>query len=208
MSLQKTFASNGFIGEFCAKRCIMAEGFVTVGNRFPDFAKRAVVSIEPGSEFKEITNNNLQGRWAVFFWWPNDFTAICPTELAAFNRSFDLFAQREARLFGASTDSEYVHLAWRKSHKDLQDLRFPMIADTSKFLADALGILTGDDRVALRTTYIIDPEGTIRWMCVNDLSVGRNIDEVLRVLDALLTDEPCPCNWEKGQDTLTTTVPQ
>ncbi len=176
-----------------------------VGNRFPQFSKRAVVSIENGKEFKELSNNNMQGRWAVVFWWPNDFTAICPTELAAFNRSFDHFTERETMLFGASTDSEFVHLAWRKSHKDLSDLRFPMIADTSKSLAEELGILTADERVAYRTTYIVDPEGIVRWLCINDLSVGRNVDEVLRVLDALQTEEQCPCNWVKGQDTLTST---
>jgi peroxiredoxin (alkyl hydroperoxide reductase subunit C) len=106
-------------------------------------------------------------------------------------------------LLGASTDSEFVHLAWRKDHADLRDLRFPMIADTSKSLAESLGILEANEKIAYRATYIIDPEGIVRWVNINDLSVGRNVAEVLRVLDALQTDELCPCNWTKGEQTLT-----
>jgi peroxiredoxin (alkyl hydroperoxide reductase subunit C) len=109
-------------------------------------------------------------------------------------------------LLGASTDSEYVHHAWRVAHKDLTNLKFPMIADTSKSLAEELGILTEGEKVAYRATYIIDPDGIVRWVCVNDLSVGRNVEEVLRVLDALQTDELCPCNWSKGEQTLEAAV--
>jgi peroxiredoxin (alkyl hydroperoxide reductase subunit C) len=105
-------------------------------------------------------------------------------------------------LIGASTDTEFVHAAWRRDHNDLRDLKFPMLADTSKSLAEELGILSAEEKVAYRVTYIVDPEGIIRWVCVNDLSVGRNVNEVLRVLDALQTDELCPCNWVKGEATL------
>ncbi len=184
----------------------MSSKFVTVGERFPEFSKKSVVSIEKGKEFKEISNRDIDGKWTVMFWWPKDFTFVCPTEIAEFNKNYTNFTDRDTVLLGASTDNEYVHHAWRKDHKDLRDLRFPMIADTSKSLAEELGILSEDEKVAYRATYIIDPEGIVRWVCINDLSVGRNVTEVLRVLDALQTDELCPCNWEKGQETLVAPV--
>lgn len=177
--------------------------FVTVGSRFPEFDKKAVVSIEKGREFLNISNDDLSGKWAVMFWWPKDFTFVCPTEIAEFNKNYYNFEERDTVLLGASTDSEYVHLAWRKDHDDLKGLLFPMIADTSKSLAEDLGILEEKEKIAYRATYIIDPQGIVRWVNVNDLSVGRNVAEVLRVLDALQTDELCPCNWNKGEETLT-----
>ncbi len=180
----------------------MANNQVSVGSKFPQFSKKSVVSIEKGKEFDTISNQTIEGKWAVIFWWPKDFTFVCPTEIAEFNKNFGNFADRDTILLGASTDSEFVHLAWRNNHKDLTDLKFPMIADTSKSLAEELGILTEDEKVAYRATYIVDNEGTIRWVCINDLSVGRNVEEVLRVLDALQTDELCPCNWHKGDATL------
>ncbi|MEI8278886.1 MAG: peroxiredoxin [Bacteroidota bacterium] len=177
--------------------------YVTVGNKFPEFKKKSVVSLEKGKEFKNIGNDDIMGKWAVMFWWPKDFTFVCPTEIAEFNKNYSNFTDRDAILIGASTDSEHVHLAWRKNHDDLRDLRFPMLADTSKSLAEELGILTEGEKVAYRATFIIDPEGIVRWVNINDLSVGRNVGEVLRVLDALQTDELCPCNWTKGDETLT-----
>jgi peroxiredoxin (alkyl hydroperoxide reductase subunit C) len=168
------------------------------------YDSEAVVSIEKGQEFAPIVNNfsNTGGQWAVMFWWPKDFTFVCPTEIAEFNSKAGDFSDRDAMLIGASTDSEFVHAAWRRDHNDLRDLKFPMLADTSKSLAEELGILSAEEKVAYRVTYIVDPEGIIRWVCVNDLSVGRNVNEVLRVLDALQTDELCPCNWVKGEATL------
>ncbi len=184
----------------------MANSFVTVGMSFPQFEKKSVVSIEKGKEFEEVSNRNIAGKWAVIFWWPKDFTVVCPTEIVEFNKNYSNFTDRETVLIGASTDTEYVHHAWRLANKDLRDLRFPMIADTSKSLAEELGILSADERVAYRATYIIDPEGIVRWVSINDLSVGRNVAEVLRVLDALQTDELCPCNWKKGDETLESAV--
>jgi alkyl hydroperoxide reductase subunit AhpC len=105
-------------------------------------------------------------------------------------------------LLGASTDSEYVHLAWRRDKDELKDLPFPMLADVKRELATALGILDAEAGVAQRATYVIDPQSVIRFVYVTDLNVGRNPQEVLRVLDALQTDELCPCNWQKGDDTL------
>lgn len=174
----------------------------TVGKKFPEFKKKAVVSLEKGKEFQEIGTADIAGKWAVMFWWPKDFTFVCPTEIAEFNKNFSNFEDRDTLLLGASTDSEFVHLAWRHDHADLRGLRFPMIADTSKSLAEDLGILEESEKIAYRATFIIDPEGIIRWVNINDLSVGRNVAEVLRVLDALQTDELCPCNWNKGEATL------
>ena len=105
-------------------------------------------------------------------------------------------------MLGASTDTHYVHLNWRRSHPDLRELPYPMLADTRRDLSQALGILHKNEGVDLRATFIVDPEGVIRFVSVNDLNVGRSVDEVLRVLDALQTDELCPCNWKKGDPTL------
>lgn len=177
---------------------------LSVGSSFPQFNKLACVSIEKGKEFSTLTNEDhiKKDQWMVMFWWPKDFTFVCPTEIAEFNKRAQDFSDRDAMLVGASTDSEFVHAAWRRDHDDLRDLKFPMLADTSKSLAEELGILVEGEKVAYRVTYIVDPQGIIRWVSVNDLSVGRNVNEVLRVLDGLQTDELCPCNWEKGQETL------
>jgi lipoyl-dependent peroxiredoxin subunit C len=182
----------------------MQNQVISVGSQFPEFEKTAVVSMEKGKEFAKINFKDHQdaGMWMVMFWWPKDFTFVCPTELAEFNRAAGEFRDRDTMLIGASTDSEFVHHAWRRDHEDLRELQYPMLADTSKSLAEALGILEANEKVAYRATFIVDPHGTIRWVSVYDLSVGRNVNEVLRVLDALQTDELCPCNWEKGQETL------
>jgi alkyl hydroperoxide reductase subunit AhpC len=175
---------------------------LTIGDQFPAFKLQAVVARDKGKEFKEIDNTTYKGKWLVVFFWPMDFTFICPTEIAEFGRRAKDFADRDAQVLGGSTDSHFVHLAWRNEHADLKDLPIPMLADTKRELTTALGILHKQDGVALRATFIVDPEGVIRWASVNDLSVGRNVPEVLRVLDGLQTDELCPCNWEKGQPTL------
>jgi alkyl hydroperoxide reductase subunit AhpC len=175
---------------------------LSVGSSFPAFEKKSVVSLEKGKEFETLTNKVHDGKWMVMFWWPKDFTFVCPTEIAEFNKAYEDFRDRDAVLIGASTDSEFVHAAWRRDHDDLRGLKFPMLADTSKSLAEELGILQSDEKVAYRVTYIVDPEGIIRWVSVYDLSVGRNVKEVIRVLDALQTDELCPCNWQKGEQTL------
>jgi peroxiredoxin (alkyl hydroperoxide reductase subunit C) len=183
----------------------MSNKVLSIGSQFPAFKKKAVVSIEKGKEFTEITNEvaSADGKWLVMFWWPKDFTFVCPTEIAEFNNKASDFDDRDAVLIGASTDSEFVHAAWRRDHDDLRNLKFPMLADTSKSLAEELGILSADEKVAYRATFIVDPQGIIRWVSVYDLSVGRSVQEVLRVLDALQTDELCPCNWTKDQQTLT-----
>jgi peroxiredoxin (alkyl hydroperoxide reductase subunit C) len=175
---------------------------LTVGDKFPEFKLQAAVSLEKGKEFQEITSQSFGGKWKVVFLWPMDFTFICPTEIAEFGRRNRDFVERDAQVLGASTDSHFVHLNWRKYHPDLQALPYPMLADTKRELSASLGVLHKQDGVALRATFIVDPDGIIRHVSVNDLSVGRSVDEVLRVLDALQTDELCPCNWQKGDPTL------
>ncbi len=174
----------------------------TVGERFPEFRLQAVVRTDPGKEFEEITDRHYEGKWKVVFFWPMDFTFVCPTEIAGFGKRNQDFLDRDAQVLGVSTDTHYVHLAWRKDHADLRNLPYPMLADHKRELSTALGVLHPEQGVPLRATYIVDPQGVIRWVSVNDLSVGRNVDEVLRVLDALQTDELCPCNWVQGQPTL------
>jgi peroxiredoxin (alkyl hydroperoxide reductase subunit C) len=175
---------------------------LTVGDRFPEFQLQATVDRAPGKEFREIAKRDLDGKWTVVFFWPMDFTFVCPTEIAAFGAEQRAFAERGAQLLGASTDSHYVHLAWRNQHPDLRDLPFPMLADIKRELATALGILDKHEGVALRATFIVDPEGVIRHVSVNDLSVGRSVPETLRILDALQTGELTPCGWTKGSPTL------
>jgi peroxiredoxin (alkyl hydroperoxide reductase subunit C) len=173
-----------------------------VGEKFPDYKVTATVSLEKGKEFREITNEDYAGKWKVYFFWPKDFTFVCPTEIAAFGKLNKEFQERDAQILGGSTDSEFVHHAWRTHHEDLKNLPFPMLADIKRELTGQLGIIDENAGVAQRATFIVDPDNVIRFVYVTDLSVGRNPQEVLRVLDALQTDELCPCNWQKGQETL------
>jgi peroxiredoxin (alkyl hydroperoxide reductase subunit C) len=174
---------------------------LTVGDKFPQFRLNANIGREKGKEFQEVTNESFAGKWIVFYSYPKDFTFICPTEIVEFGKKTADFADRDAVVVGGSTDNEFSHLAWRNAHADLADLPTPLVHITPTF-AQELGILHAKDGVALRATYIVDPDGIIRYVGVNDLSVGRNVNEVLRTLDALQTDELCPCNWQKGQDTI------
>jgi lipoyl-dependent peroxiredoxin subunit C len=173
-----------------------------VGKRFPAYSLTGVVSSDPNSAFKAIDGNSSAGKWRVVFFWPKDFTFVCPTEIAGFARLDREFKARDAQLLGVSVDSEYVHLAWRRDKDELKSLPFPMLSDIKRELSSALGILDEEAGVAQRATYIVDPQGIIRFAYVTDLNVGRNPEEVLRVLDALQTDELCPCNWRRGEDTL------
>jgi peroxiredoxin (alkyl hydroperoxide reductase subunit C) len=175
---------------------------LSVGYKLPAFNLKATVSNDINNAFVDVNHQSYQGKWLVLFFWPKDFTFVCPTEIAEFGKLAKDFADRDAQVLGASTDTEFVHLAWRQHKDELNKLPFPMLADVKRELSTALGILDPAEGVAQRATFIIDPEGIIRFTMVTDLSVGRNVKEVLRVLDALQTDELCPCNWQKGQETL------
>lgn len=173
-----------------------------VGQKFPDYKVTATVSTNVKTAFQEIGSDSHPGKWKVIFFWPKDFTFVCPTEIVAFAKLNNDFADRDTVLMGASVDSEFVHLAWRQNHADLKDLPIPMLADVKRELSSALGIIDPGAGVSQRAVYIVDPENVIRFVMVTDLSVGRNSAEVLRVLDALQTDELCPCNWSKGEETI------
>lgn len=173
-----------------------------IGNQFPEFSLTGVVNSDPQDAFKPISSSDFEGKWKIVFFWPKDFTFVCPTEIAAFGALERDFRDRDTQLLGASTDSEFVHLAWRCDREELRDLPFPMLADIKRELSGSLGILDAEEGVAQRATYIIDPDNIIRFVYVTDLNVGRSPEEVLRVLDALQTDELCPCNWQAGDDTL------
>lgn len=174
---------------------------LTVGKKFPDFQLTAVSGTTEDS-FQQVSLGTFGKEWKIIFFWPKDFTFVCPTEIAGFGKLEGEFKDRDAVLIGASTDSDFVHAAWRGSHNDLKPLTFPWLADIKKELSNTLGILNEEAGVANRATFIVDPENIIRYAEMTDLSVGRNPNETLRILDALQTDELCPCNWHKGEATL------
>lgn len=176
---------------------------LTIGSPFPNFSLTGVVSTKMEDAFITISNQNLLGKWQVYFFWPKDFTFVCPTEITAFNNLHGEFKERDAELFGISTDSEFVHLAWKQQNPQLGAVTFPMLSDITRSLSTSLGILNEQSGVANRAVFIVDPEQTIRFVMVTDEKVGRNPNEVLRVLDALQTEDLCPCNWQKGNETLT-----
>jgi alkyl hydroperoxide reductase subunit AhpC len=175
-----------------------------VGQSFPKYSVAATVAIgnDLSKAFQTITDEDYKGQWKVYFFWPKDFTFVCPTEIAAFGDACADFAKRNAQVLGGSTDSEFVHHAWRTHHPDLKDLPFPMLADVKRDLSTALGIIDPKAGVCQRATFIVDPDNVIRFVMVTDLSVGRNPEEVLRVLDALQTGGLAPCNWHPGQELL------
>ncbi|MGB6976992.1 MAG: peroxiredoxin [Gammaproteobacteria bacterium] len=173
-----------------------------IGDIFPEFNIKGVVSSDFEKAFIDVNHKMYQNKWKVFFFWPKDFTFVCPTEIAEFGHLHREFVERDAHIMGVSIDSEFVHLAWKQAKVELRDLPFPMLADIKRELTNSLGILDKNEGVAQRATFIVDPDNVIRFAMVTDLNVGRNPKEVLRVLDALQTNELCPCNWQKGEQTL------
>ncbi len=177
---------------------------IQVGQPAPDFEVQAYFRNKDGGDgqFGPIKLADLKGKWVCLFFYPLDFTFVCPTELVAFNNALGEFDDRDCVLLTASTDSVYSHKGWCDSHPDLAGMKYPMLADNSHRLARSYGVLKEDAGIAYRGIFLIDPQGILRWAAVHDLSVGRNVDEVLRVLDALQTDKLCPCNWKKGDGTI------
>ena len=178
-----------------------------IGEKLPDFE---IVGVKPGfnaheengeSAFEPITQESFDGKWKVIFFYPKDFTFVCPTEIVAFANLADEFADRDAVVLGGSSDNEFCKLAWRRDHPDLDKHPAWQFADTTGSLIDGLGI-RAPEGVALRATYIVDPHNVIQHVTVNGLNVGRNPQETLRILDGLQTDELCACNRPVGGDTL------
>ncbi len=172
-----------------------------VGNPAPNFELDAVIGTTPGSEFKKLSLKDFSGRWLVLYFYPADFTFVCPTEIKGFNDSLDSFKKLNAEVVGASTDSKWSHLAWIK-RGDLGALKYPLLADFNKEAAHAYGVLDEEKGVALRGLFIIDPTGVVQYQVVHNLDVGRSVEETLRVLEALQTGSLCPLGWKPGQKTI------
>lgn len=182
---------------------------LTIGDQFPSYRLTALIggdlskvdAHQPGDYFSTISSDDYPGKWRVMFFWPKDFTFVCPTEIAAFAKLHDEFEDRDVQILGVSVDSEFVHFQWRVRNDDLKTVPFPMLSDIKRELAQATGALNAEG-VADRVTFIVDPNNEIQFVSVTAGSVGRNVDEVLRVLDALQSNEQCACNWRKGDPTL------
>lgn len=174
----------------------------TVGQLAPDFKAQACV----GKQFQEVSLSDFRGKNVVLFFWPLDFTFVCPTEIVAFNEAKSKFDERNTQLLGASVDSHFTHLAWQNTPQKqggLGPIDFPMIADQTHQISRDYGVLKEDGGVAFRGLFLIDKEGVVRHMVINDLPLGRSVDEALRMVDALIHfekhGEVCPANWKPGE---------
>jgi peroxiredoxin (alkyl hydroperoxide reductase subunit C) len=171
----------------------------TIGAPAPPFQAEAYVRGE--AEPCQVSLADQYGSWVVLFFYPRDFTFVCPTELNAFAQLAPVFAEEDAVVIGVSTDSYWSHQAWFETHPLLAGVDFPVLADTTQRIAADYGVLTADGS-ALRGTFVIDPDGVVRHATVSDQNVGRSVDETLRVLQALRTGALCPVAWQPGQPTL------
>ncbi len=178
-----------------------APAIAKVGKPAPDFTLEGVIGTVPGKEFKTVNLADFRGKWLVFFFYPADFTFVCPTEIKGFNSALEKFKELGAEVIGVSTDSKWSHLAWIK-RGDLGDLKFPLLADFNKTTARNYGVLEDEAGVALRGLFIIDPNGILQYQVVHNLDVGRSVDETIRVLEALQTGSLCPLGWKPGEKTL------
>lgn len=169
---------------------------IKVGERAPEFELEAVAD----GEFRNVSLNEHKGKWVVLFFWPLDFTFVCPTEIRSFNELYDDFKKLNCEVLGASVDSVYSHKAWVEN--GLGQVRFPLLSDFNKKVSRMYDVLAEDKGVALRGTFIIDPEGYLRYVVVSDLNVGRSAKETLRVVEAFQTGELCPVDWQPGEKTL------
>ncbi|MEO7995325.1 MAG: peroxiredoxin [bacterium] len=170
---------------------------VLVGKKAPEFKARAT----DGGEIKDVALTDYAGKWVVLFFYPLDFTFVCPTEIKAYNEMNAAFVETGAVVLGASIDSAYSHAAWIQ--RDFGGkLNFPLIADVTKEISRKFGVLNEDAGIALRGTFVIDPNGIVQSETINNLSVGRNTEETLRTLKAFQSGELCPVNWKKGEATL------
>ena len=177
-----------------------------VTKQAPDFTAQAVL---PDNSFAELTLSSYRGKYVVLFFYPLDFTFVCPSEIIAFDNALEKFEAKNAQVLGVSVDSHFTHLAWKNTPREqggIGQVKYPLVADLSKRISKKYGVLFGKE-VALRGLFLIDTEGVVRHALVNDLPLGRNVDEALRVLDALqFTEEHgevCPANWREGEEAMT-----
>ena len=181
---------------------------MTVGEKFPEFELLALKggnlseanAQQPDDYFETVSLNTYPGKWKIVFFYPKDFTFVCPTEIAAFGKLDEEFQDRDTQVLGGSVDNEFSHFNWRATNDELKDVPFPMFSDIKHELIRELGVENAEG-VADRATFIIDPDGIIQFVSVTPDAVGRNVDEVLRVLDALQSEEVCACNWEANDPT-------
>lgn len=183
--------------ESCSKPFVQGEA--------PDFAADAVM---PDNSFKEIKLSDYRGKWTVLFFYPLDFTFVCPTEITALSDRHEEFSKLGTEVLGVSVDSKFTHLAWKNTSRNeggLGHINYPLVSDLKRTIGSSYGVLL-EPGMALRGLFIINPEGVIQYQVVHDLGIGRNVDEVLRVLEALQTvaktGEVCPANWTSGGDTM------
>ena len=169
-----------------------------IGDKLPEFLAEAYID----GEIKKISLLDYKGKWIVLFFYPADFTFVCPTEIRGFQKKLEDFKKLNAVVFGASTDSVYSHKAWFE--KDLKEIKFPILADTSHKISREFGVLIEEEGMALRGTFIFDPKGNLQYQVVSNLDVGRSVDETLRVLQALQTGALCPVDWKPGEETIKT----
>lgn len=169
-----------------------------VGSPAPSFSAQALV----GKDFKQIKLDDYKGKWVCLFFYPLDFTFVCPTEMVEFNNKVGDFRALNCEVIAGSTDSVFSHLGWTQADERLSNLQYPVLSDITHRIARDYGILLEDKGITLRGAFLIDPEGVLRYQLVHDLGVGRNVDEVIRVLTALQTGELCPASWKKGDSTL------
>ncbi len=169
-----------------------------VGKKAPDFTMP--VALGDGSGFGKVSLSDYKGKWLVFFFYPLDFTFVCPTEITGFSKRYEEFVKLGAEVLTASVDSQYAHQAWINA--GLGQTKFPIASDITKTVSRDYGILIEEDGIALRGLFIIDPQGVLKYSVVNDLNVGRSVGETIRVLQALQSGGLCPIDWEPGQNTL------
>ena len=173
------------------------ENNLQVGQKAPDFAAQALL---PDGSFKDVKLSDYKGKWVVLFFYPLDFTFVCPTEIKSFNQNYEGFKKLGAEVLAASTDSVYSHKAW--AEKELGKIQFPMLGDTNHSISRSYNVLLQDKGIALRGTFIIDAGGILRSAVVNDLPVGRSVEETLRTLQAFQSGKLTGCEWKPGQKTL------
>ncbi|MFC2130067.1 peroxiredoxin [Bacteroidota bacterium] len=178
-----------------------------VGQKASKFKGKAVVGgdaakLTPDNAFTEISLEDYKGKWLVLFFYPLDFTFVCPTEIEDFGKQYGKFTELNCEVIACSTDSHFSHLAWRENHAGLKNLPYPMLADFTRKISKNYGILKKETGYALRGLYIIDPDGVIQYSVIHPEAVGRNSFEVLRVLQGLQSGKQTPCNWQPGEKTL------
>lgn len=174
-----------------------------INTTLPEFSVPAYMD----GEFKTVTRENTLGHWSIFFFYPADFTFVCPTELLDMAENYDKFKELNAEVYAVSTDTQFTHKAWHDSSESIAKVKFPMLADKTGYLSELFGVLNPDDFLAYRGTFIVNPQGQVKVAEINDNGIGRNSDELLRKLEAAQFvaehgDQVCPARWRKGQQTL------